>query len=112
MTTTMRAIVSGNLGDGATKVRRGQEFTVEKDARAKELEYKGLAVPVGNKSLRESPSNKMEVAAPQNKAAVSGPLEEAGGATVVAGTSSLSPQDSQPPRGFRSSSQKKPSDDE
>jgi hypothetical protein len=75
----MKSLTSGNLGDGGTKVRRGREFSVAMEGRAKELESAGLAYRVDVKA-EKAPLNKMEPP-PANKAAGAGPLENRGGTT-------------------------------
>jgi hypothetical protein len=74
----MKAMRSANMGDGATKVKRGTEFDVADRRRADELEKHGLAHEV--KMIVEPYFNKMEPR-PENKASDEGPLDLAGGET-------------------------------
>ncbi len=68
---------SGNEGH----VKRGREFTVAHEHRARDLEDGGLAFRLEAK-MQAMPENKMEPT-PQNKAADDGPLPLAGGETGV-----------------------------
>lgn len=75
----MKALRSGNFAPGAVKVRRGREFSVETEGRAKELETEGYAYRLETKMLAPV-QNKMEPP-PSNKAAEAGPLGSVGGMT-------------------------------
>lgn len=75
----MKALRSGNFGDGATKVHRGREFAVSTERRATELEEQGDAYRLEHK-MAEPVKNKMEPL-PSNKAAEAGPLASVGGMT-------------------------------
>lgn len=75
----MKALRSGNFAPGATKVRRGREFSVETEGRARELEDEGYAYRLEQK-MAEPVKNKMEPM-PSNKAAEAGPLGFRGGMT-------------------------------
>lgn len=91
----MKALRSGNIGMGATKVRRGREFSVDTDRRAKELEMEGYAYRIETKMLPPV-QNKMEPP-PSNKAAEAGPLASVGGMTGAEAPAPSSPPDL-PPR--------------
>lgn len=90
----MKALKSGNFGDGSKKVRRGREFPVSKEHRARELEAEGFAFRLASEN---APLNKMEPP-PENKAAHAGPLAFPGGETGAEEPASSSPADHQPQR--------------
>jgi len=78
-------VASANEG----KVRRGREFTVASEQRARDLEDAGLAYRV---KMEPKPQNKMEPP-PQNKAAEEGPFVSRGGGTGAENSVPSSPED-------------------
>lgn len=99
----MKALRSfGVDGSNEGHIRRGHEFPVANEHRAKELEEHGLAYPIAvqNKMI-ESPMQAATQPPAQNKAAHSGPLPLAGGETG-AETQPLSSPPDHPQRGRRS----------
>lgn len=80
MTIKMKALRSfGTKKGGEGHVRRGSEFDVAEESRAKELEARGFAHRTETKT-EPAPLNKMEPRA-KNKAAEEGPLGSVGGET-------------------------------
>lgn len=66
------------------RIKRGREFNVAHEGRARDLESNGLAYRIEQAKKSETPpQNKMEDALP-NKAAERGPLVSHGGATGAA----------------------------
>ena len=102
----MKALRPGNIGDGATRVKRGREFSVGSENRAKELEDEGLAFRIETK-MAAPMLNKMEPA-PANKAAETGPLDFPGGATGADAPAPSLPLD--PPRRRRRSTRSRDED--
>lgn len=90
----MKSLCSfGVPGSNEGKVRRGREFMVASEHRARDLEQRGLAFRVAYMPPEES---KAPVAAVPNPAAVAGPLPSAGGETGAENVPSSSDQDPQP----------------
>lgn len=102
----MKALRPGNIGDGATRVKRGREFMVAAESRAKELEDEGLAYRIETK-IAAPALNKMEPP-PSNKAAETGPLDFHGGAIGADAPAPSLPLD--PPRRRRRSPRLKDED--
>jgi hypothetical protein len=102
----MKALKPFGVANGPEgHVRRGREFTVEHEGRARDLEAAGLAYRLQTKA-EPPPQNKMEPPA-ENKAAHSGPLPSAGGETGAA-----EPVPSSPPDRRRRGRRWRPSADE
>lgn len=78
--------LSSFRGAAEGKVRRGREFLVGNDRRAKELEDAGLAFRLDAPTPAAG-----QIKAPVNEAAVAGPLGSAGGETGAAEPAPLSP---------------------
>lgn len=85
-----KLVSSGVPGANEGYVRRGREFEVANEQRAKDLEDAGLAYRLGTK-MQAPPLNKMEPPA-SNKAAESGPLDSPGGTTGAEAPAPSSPQ--------------------
>src|SRR6185369_10555793 len=90
-----KLVSSGVPGANEGYVRRGREFEVPTEHRAKELEDAGLAYRVEVKALAPEPLNKM-IESPANEAASSGPLGSVGGTTGAETLVPSSPQGHQP----------------
>lgn len=101
MPVKMKALRSFH-GAGEGRVKRGREFAVRDEQRAKELEAHGLAFRVKEK-VETKPQNKMEPP-PENKASRDGPLPSVGGPIGAATPlSSLLPDHPRPARRSRRS---------
>lgn len=88
----MKALRSfGVAGANEGKVKRGREFDVKSDARAKDLETHGLAYRLETR-VQPTPVDAAEPP-PSNKAAEAGPLDSVGGETGAAEPAPSSPPD-------------------
>lgn len=97
----MKALRSfGVAGANEGKVKRGREFSVANEHRARDLEDHGLAYRL-EIVVRPQPSEITEIVPPLNKAATSGPLGSPGGMTGEVEPVPSSHQD--PPRRRRRS---------
>lgn len=81
----LRTFGYAGVNEGA--VKRGREFSVRDEHRAKDLEVNGLAFRIEAKP----PNHIDKPAAPENKAAEHGPLGSVGGATGAEAPAPSSP---------------------
>lgn len=104
MTIRMRALTDfrGRHGEGNgpgndRMVEAGPDFTVADQARADDLQRRGLAIPLPPAKTERPHLNKMESTL-ENKAAAAGPLPLTGGRTGAGEAASSSPADLVPPK--------------
>lgn len=100
MAIKMRALRTfGVAGAAEGKVRMGRDFTVEREARARELEKAGLAT----RDIRGGAGGERR----ENRAAQTGPLSTTGGQTGAGAQRSSSPPARAQPRKSATSSRRK-----